>query len=399
MLSGLAWTGSSNVESTRVFHFVHMRGLGGVQIAFDNAHARLLAGAQGRFSHHVISPRGCDGCYSSTQRNLTPMRQARATLSYLLHRRRSSSIAHFHNLLPSENVLRLNRVLGARNIILHEHGAAWNAAEGDPTISANGRMANLVLCNSNAAARLLNRKFGIPQSKIRVLFNGIFDAAAVPPGSRALTDRSEFAIGFFGRLESNKGVHVLLQAVEQLPAEARSICTVYIYGEGALAAGLQKRFGADRYVRFMGRSARPLEAMANMNVIVAPSIREPFGNVVAEAGLLGVPVIAANVDGIPEAVGAPDNAILLEPTDSVDTEFIGGSTVPLPELVYFPAIKEFSAPKQISPATLSEWLCAVIADYPFFQEKAKSHRRYVLEHMSTQRYAEELMRIYDSLAL
>ena len=39
-----------------------------------------------------------------------------------------------------------------------------------------------------------------------------------------------------------------------------------------------------------------------INLLIVPSIREPFGNIILEAGICKVPVIASCIDGIPEII-------------------------------------------------------------------------------------------------
>ena len=114
--------------------------------------------------------------------------------------------------------------------------------------------------------------------------------------------------------------------------------------------------------------------------------------------MLGVPVVAANVDGILEAAGAPENVVLIDPIEPVDQRFTTGSSVPLPQLVYFPARKSFSSPRQVSPGGLRDVLVAAMTDYDHYREMALRHRQFVVERMSVQAYADSLLRTYASLS-
>ena len=42
--------------------------------------------------------------------------------------------------------------------------------------------------------------------------------------------------------------------------------------------------------------------LSKIDILVVPSIREPFGNVIVEAGFSGKAVIASKIDGIPEII-------------------------------------------------------------------------------------------------
>ncbi|MGE0866006.1 MAG: glycosyltransferase [Vicinamibacterales bacterium] len=348
------------------------------------------------FQHYVLSPRGCDLHYRNARAAAAPVLQVRAFAQYLRLRHRPSAVAHCYNQLASRKMLAWNRRLPCRNILMHERGAAWNVAPGSAVLKENARRARLTLCNSAATAALLAQQFGVPGQKLQVLFNAICDRDRLPPVAATSSAGREFRIGFLGRLEGHKGAHVALQAFAALPDAVKQRSRLLIYGEGTLRGLLQGRLGGPG-VTFMGRTSDPQGAIAGLDLVVVPSIREPFGNVVAEAGLLGVPVIAANVDGIPEAAGSSDNVVLLDPTEPVDQQFVHGSATPLPALVYFPSSGGFSTPRQLAPHTLSAAMEDVILRHDEFRQKAVRHRRYVIDHMSTQAHVAALNRVYASL--
>ncbi len=81
------------------------------------------------------------------------------------------------------------------------------------------------------------------------------------------------------------------------------------------------RAGLGERVRFAGPvTGAALDAVrADADLFVLPSRAEPYGMVVTEALARGVPVVASDVDGIPEALGrAPDGArpgLLVPPGD------------------------------------------------------------------------------------
>ena len=100
-------------------------------------------------------------------------------------------------------------------------------------------------------------------------------------------------IVYFGKLMHNKGVHLLLEAVEGL--DARTV----IVGFGDYRAELERRAGSD--VLFTG----PLEhrhlvhLLALADVSVVPSIfPEAFGMVAAEAAATGCPPLVARHSGL-----------------------------------------------------------------------------------------------------
>ena len=60
-----------------------------------------------------------------------------------------------------------------------------------------------------------------------------------------------------------------------------------------------------------------LELMQSSDLVVIPSLREPFGIVAVESMGLGVPTLVSNVDGLVEVVGRNSLYNLVEPGDSV----------------------------------------------------------------------------------
>jgi len=117
---------------------------------------------------------------------------------------------------------------------------------------------------------------------------------------------------FLGRLVSDKGADLLLEALGMLKARAT------IVGEGPERQALEaqaRRLGID--VKFTGsRRGEELAAMLNNHrMLVVPSLwEEPFGVVALEAMACGcVPVVAA-AGGLPEAVG--DAGVTFEKGDA-----------------------------------------------------------------------------------
>jgi glycosyltransferase involved in cell wall biosynthesis len=113
-------------------------------------------------------------------------------------------------------------------------------------------------------------------------------------------------IGFLGRLSADKGLDVLMQAVELLPASAR--WNLLLLGSGpyktkveawARAKGWQHRV----HIKLVKHEDAPRHVAA-MDMLVAPSQttshwREQFGRMIVEAFASGVPVIGSDSGEIP----------------------------------------------------------------------------------------------------
>jgi glycosyltransferase involved in cell wall biosynthesis len=106
-------------------------------------------------------------------------------------------------------------------------------------------------------------------------------------------------IGYFGRLIPDKGAHLLIEAVKQLPPGG---WTLDIAGTGDADYIEKLKAMAGPNVRFLGwRKAE--EFFAPIDVMVLPSLwPDPQPRVTFEAYMYGVPVIGARAGGIPEQI-------------------------------------------------------------------------------------------------
>ena len=82
--------------------------------------------------------------------------------------------------------------------------------------------------------------------------------------------------------------------------------------------------------------------MGSVDIIVVPSIREPLGNVIIEAGFCKKTVIASNIDGIPEIITNNVSGILLTPREPISLDDIPLNATPFPEFVVNPNYNETS---------------------------------------------------------
>lgn len=112
---------------------------------------------------------------------------------------------------------------------------------------------------------------------------------------------------FVGRLVSDKGVHILLAAL-QLLQQKNITPTLSIIGDGPEKINLQdlvNQYKLTTQVFFAGvlKGDDLVNALNEHEVMIIPSIwQEPFGVVALEGLATGCKVVCANVGGLPEAV-------------------------------------------------------------------------------------------------
>ncbi|WP_199618148.1 glycosyltransferase family 4 protein [Paenibacillus alkalitolerans] len=119
--------------------------------------------------------------------------------------------------------------------------------------------------------------------------------------------RKPLRLGYFGRVEPEKGVRELVDAIRSVPRDV--VEQAVICGDGGLRQNIMELCGNDDRFVFTGK-VTPKEArklMASVDVTFVPSIwEEPFGRVIIESYQTGTPVFASAVGGIPDAVWNPD---------------------------------------------------------------------------------------------
>jgi glycosyltransferase involved in cell wall biosynthesis len=177
-----------------------------------------------------------------------------------------------------------------------------------------------VVTTSAWTRRRLGELYALPGDRIHVAEPGV-DAAALAPGSAA-GDR----LLCVAAVTPDKGHDVLLDALARaadLPW--RCACVGSLDRDPAYADHVLRRArdgGLGDRVRFAGPRTGPEldRAYAAADVLVHASYAETYGMVVAEALARGLPVIAADVGGVTEALGHGENGtppgLLVAPGDS-----------------------------------------------------------------------------------
>ncbi|MCR4439418.1 MAG: glycosyltransferase [bacterium] len=198
------------------------------------------------------------------------------------------------------------------SLTLHGHDIFFNP---------NPRLAAFLLRHGRFALTVseFNRRFLVAQEpaaqeRLRVLHCGI-DLAMFRP--RPQPGGGRFRILAVARLQPRKGIADLLEACRLLGGDLDYQCVVV--GDGPQRAELETKaaqYGLADRIHFLG--ARPqqevVEQLAQASVFVLPSYSEGIPVSVMEAMAMQLPVVATQVNGVPELVreGA---GILVEPGD------------------------------------------------------------------------------------
>lgn len=117
--------------------------------------------------------------------------------------------------------------------------------------------------------------------------------------------QSAFVIGNVGRLHPDKDQSTLLRGFARALPQLPEGTLLAILGEGRLEQQLKAlagSLGIAGQVRFLGQVPQARNAFTAFDVFALSSDHEPFGMVLLEAMVAGVPVIATDCGGAPEIV-------------------------------------------------------------------------------------------------
>ena len=170
--------------------------------------------------------------------------------------------------------------------------------------------ATRVVVPSSVTARRVEA-YGIEPDKLLVVPNPISEERIPYEETGTFEGRR---VVYLGRLTRQKAPDLFLDAALLLKERSPELAFA-IYGDGELRDSLQRREGAWQ-VDFPGPLAwaERGKAFGGASAVFVPSRHEPFGMVVAEAMLHGVPVVYPLSSGIAEVV---EGGILVDPEDSV----------------------------------------------------------------------------------
>ena len=197
-------------------------------------------------------------------------------------------------------------------------------------------ISKLVLGNADALIALTEHMkqkmielLGRERCDIFVIPNGIDDKffsgylRKQSPATLEPVNNKKKVILYVGRLEPVKGVRYLVQAVRILIDKDLRNIKLLIVGDGSEKRYLEelvKKLGLEDYIVFVGRVPHDKipEYMASADLFVLPSLSEGFPIVTVEVMVMGLPIIASRVGGLPWIIRDGENGFLVEPRNPRD---------------------------------------------------------------------------------
>ncbi|OPH83414.1 glycosyltransferase [Nitrobacter vulgaris] len=165
---------------------------------------------------------------------------------------------------------------------------------------------DLFLFESAFARNTYQRIVGIPAGLVKCVFNGVTSGEFDPV---MLADDATDIV-YVGEFRHIKGADLLIDAVARLRDSGRRL-TLTLAGDGEETGALKaqvERLNLGETVRFIGH-VKARYGFSKGRLLIVPSRGDSMPYVVIEAAAAGIPMIAANVGGIPEIFDSYTDAL------------------------------------------------------------------------------------------
>jgi glycosyltransferase involved in cell wall biosynthesis len=374
----------------KILHLIKMSGIGGVQNQFETF-LNYIEKNNIDIENLVLSLGGVEEHYRESFKNT---KTSWGSVLWTLLRNRKN-IIHSYNNLTSSKYYSIFKLLRPKKLVFHERGNCWNFQDNIKVVQKNALLAKCIIVNSYATKSMLVKRYELPEKKIIVIHNGVVSDESADL-NKVKNTQEKLIIGYIGRIETNKGIQSLIEGVNLLEKSEKDKVEVQIWGDGALLNILKDYALNKGPIHFLGRIKDPFEAIKNFDLMIIPSIREPFGNVAVEAGILKIPVIASNIDGLNEIIEDKINGVLITPDEPVDSKFISPN-VPLPKSVVSSEGHRLVDPCQIKGENLTKAIREFMGDSELYENYANELNKKVIRvfHIST--YTEKVINVYRNL--
>ena len=236
-------------------------------------------------------------------------------------------VAHVQYMAPGAIPILLLHLLGMHQIIATAHTAA--------DIYPNLRLVHFVqqhcvrafTCITELAERsffgtsqLYSEKTLLKKRNHFTIYNAL--PAGISISQQAKKQDQPLTIGVVSRLESIKGMDLVVSAFEQVKA-CHSKMQLLIVGDGSLRKQMEVQVhnaGLEKAVEFAGR--QPQEKLSSyydrIDILLMPSRSEGFGLTAIEGMAHGCVVVASRTGGLPEVVRDGEVGLLHEPEQVKD---------------------------------------------------------------------------------
>jgi glycosyltransferase involved in cell wall biosynthesis len=172
-----------------------------------------------------------------------------------------------------------------------------------------------IITVSQMARHHIHEIFGIPESRMKVIYNGIDSDLFSPSGDVPRLDNMILMV--MSRDTAVKGLRFLLEALAELRKkwDLKLVVVGTTLGDG-VTEKLMDKLGVTDAVTFRNQieTSELIKLYRSATLVAVPSTYEGFGIPAAEAMACGAPLVSTTAGALPEVVG--DAGILIPPADS-----------------------------------------------------------------------------------
>lgn len=207
------------------------------------------------------------------------------------------------------------KIASGKKLILHVHATSYDQAGGenvDPAVYKIEKecmaMADKVVTVSEYTKNIVTRRHEVPEENVVVVHNGCdaHEPERLPPTLAAMKQQGKKIVLYHGRISIQKGVDYFVRAARRVVDVDPSVVFV-ISGWGDMTTQIIEQVGAmglSEHVRFAGSLwEEDRDRMYQCaDLVVMPSVSEPFGLVPLEALQHGTPSIITKQSGVAEVL-------------------------------------------------------------------------------------------------
>ena len=243
-------------------------------------------------------------------------------------------VMHVHDWLAAFSGISFKHYL-KKPMVLTVHSTEIGRAQGlhsPDSFSINGiewwatyEADRVIVCSQSMKNEICGH-FNLPWDKVDVIPNAI-DATKYQTSVDRGSVRQRYGVGYgeklvlcVGRLVPQKGIEYFIRAIPNI-AKRYPEAKFVIVGEGwsrDLLEAEARASGQNRKIQFTGFASdkEVINLMTSADVLVVPSVYEPFGIVALEGMATGVPVIASQVGGLSEVIEHDRTGLFVFPRSS-----------------------------------------------------------------------------------
>jgi len=279
-------------------------GYGGALTQFSAGRLAELSQAPGQSKSYDLGFFEAVGIYNYLARLLVEKK----------HARRPYDLVHVHDWISAKAGIGLKQCLGLP-LVSTIHSTEYDrTADLWPFEWILGVEKDLVaksdqvIAVSKMSAQLLCDRLGASERKVNVVYNAI-DASKFPKHKETMLGASGKEVKvvlYHGRLSVQKGLEFFLRAAQKVLSKDRNV-RFLVSGKGDMLPRLVEMafdLGISENVMFLGYVSddQLKRILCTSDVLVLPSVSEPFGIVALESMASGTPTIISKTSGVSERV-------------------------------------------------------------------------------------------------